>query len=87
MHEAEGVNFRVGVPSDDGQRRRGPNSTRGYRHDNPTLEEVVNFVRGLPLPQSDIETLIAHAKKVPHGALFKFKQNYLNYLGKRKGGS
>jgi len=82
MHEAEGVNFKVGVPSDGGERRKGPNATRGYRHDNPTLEDIIRFVRGLPLPESDIERLVSSARKVPHGALSKFRQNYSNYLGR-----
>jgi len=82
MHEAEGINFSVNVPKEKegGQKRIKP--AGGFRHNNPSLEDVIRFIEGLPLTKSDKEYLSSAARKVPHGALFNFRKNYIHYLKK-----
>lgn len=82
MPEAEGINCRVGLSS-GGDRPKGPaNRSRSFRHNNPNLEDVLNFIRGLSVTDSDKETLEKTARRVPHGALAKFRDNYMNYISR-----
>jgi hypothetical protein len=82
MHEAEGVNFKVGVSGESGESRPKPGGATGYRHNNPNLEDVVSFIGRLPLSDSEREGLVKVARRIPHGALARFRDNYMNYLGK-----
>lgn len=86
MNDAEGINFKVAVPTDREGSRPAVGSSRGLRHNNPNLEDIMRFIKGLPLPAGDKESLAKIAQKVPHGALFNFRSNYVKYL-KKEGGS
>lgn len=82
MNDAEGINFKVAVPTEREGTRIAPGKSRGYRHNNPNLEDIMRFIQGLPVPSSDKESLSKAARKVPHGALANFRENYANYLKK-----
>jgi len=82
MNDAEGINFKVSVPTDrDGSKGKAPRST-SLRHNSPNLEDVIRFIDGLPITSGDKKSLKKAAEKVPHGALANFRSNYSNYLGK-----
>lgn len=80
MNDAEGMNFKVSVPTD--RESSGPAKSRGYRHSNPNLEDIMKFIGGLSVPPRDKEALLKVARRVPHGALASFRNNYANYLSK-----
>lgn len=82
MNDAEGINFKVAVPTEREGSKLVPGRGRGYRHNNPNLEDIMRFIQGLPVPASDKESLARTARKVPHGALANFRENYANYLKK-----
>jgi hypothetical protein len=82
MHEAEGVNFKVGVAGERDGPLPKPGVSRGYRHNNPNLEDVVSFIGRLSLSESEKQELAKVASRMPHGALARFRDNYMNYLGK-----
>jgi hypothetical protein len=82
MHEAEGVNFKVGVAGERDGPRPKPGGSRGYRHNNPNLEDVFSFIARLSLSDSEKQELAKAASRIPHGALARFRDNYMNYLGK-----
>lgn len=82
MNDAEGINFKVGVPTDrDGSKAKIAKST-SLRHNNPNLEDIIRFIDGLPITSGDKKSLKKAAEKVPHGALANFRSNYSNYLRK-----
>lgn len=83
MHEAEGVNFKVGVAGESSGGRQQPGRARGYRHNNPNLEDIVGFVGRLSLSDGEKDALIKAARRMPHGALARFRENYMNYLGRK----
>jgi hypothetical protein len=83
MHEAEGVNFKVGVAGESKGPQPKPGARKGYRHNNPNLEDIVSFIARLSLSDSERQELVKVASKMPHGALARFRENYMNYLGKR----
>jgi hypothetical protein len=82
MHEAEGVNFKVGVAGERDGPRPSPGGFRGHRYNNPNLEDVLSFIGRLSLSESEKKELAAVAGRIPHGALARFRDNYMNYLGK-----
>jgi predicted glycosyltransferase len=82
MNDAEGINFKVAVPTDREGSRLAVGATRGFRHNNPNLEDIMKFIQGLPVPLGDKESLSKIARKVPHGALANFRSNYVKYLKK-----
>lgn len=82
MNDAEGINFKVAVPTDREGARVAPGKGRGYRHNNPNLEDIVRFVQGLPVSAGDKECLLKAARRIPHGALASFRDNYMNYIRK-----
>ena len=82
MHEAEGVNFKVGVAGESAAARPQAGRVRGYRHNNPNLEDIVGFIGRLSLPEGDKQRLLKASSRIPHGALAKFRDNYMNYLRK-----
>lgn len=84
MAEAEGMNFKVGVPSETQGLKKKMGKSGGIRYNNPTLEDVLIFIRRLPLIESDRITLEKIAKRIPHGALANFRENYSNYLSRGK---
>lgn len=84
MHEAEGVNFKVGAAGEPSGPRPKPGAFGGYRHNNPNLEDIVGFVGRLSLSDGDKEILIKTARRMPHGALARFRENYMNYLGNKR---
>lgn len=86
MNDAEGINFKVSVPTNREGSRPAVGSSRSFRHNNPNLEDIMRFITGLPLPIGDKESLAKIAKRVPHGALANFRNNYVKYL-KKEGGS
>lgn len=85
MHEAEGVNFNVGVAGEREGPRPKPGKPTSYRHNNPNLEDVVAFIGRLSLSDSEKLQLKNVAKRIPHGALSRFRDNYMNYLGRGAG--
>lgn len=82
MNDTEGINFKVAVPLDRDGTKPVVGATRGYRHNNPNLEDIMRFIQGLPIPSGDKESLSKVARRVPHGALASFRSNYVNYLKK-----
>lgn len=80
MHEAEGVNFGVGVPSEDKVRPKNIRSHKGLRYSNPSLGDIIDFIEGLSLNKTDKDFLSSVARRVPHGALFNFRKNYMQHL-------
>lgn len=80
MQEAEGVNFKVGVAGEEGRRRAPPGKQPGFRHNNPNLEDIFRFIERLPVSEDDKRNLANVAKKVPHGALASFRENYAKYI-------
>lgn len=82
MNDTEGINFKVAVPSEREGTKFVPGLGKGYRHNNPNLEDIIKFVQRLPLSAGDKETLATAARKIPHGALAKFRENYANYLNR-----
>lgn len=83
MHEAEGVNFKVGVPGETSGPRPQIGKPSGYRHNNPNLEDVLGFVGRLSLSDDEKRRLIKVAQRIPHGALARFRDNYMGYLGRK----
>lgn len=83
MNDAEGMNFKVSIPTDREPAKVG--KSRSYRHSNPNLEDIIKFIGGLSVPSRDKDTLVKVARRVPHGALASFRDNYVNYL-KKEGG-
>lgn len=72
----------MGVPSD---RDGGPKKIKpfgGLRHNNPSLRDILAFVDGLSLTDTEKDRLRAAARKVPHGALASFRKNYMRYIRK-----
>jgi len=84
MHETEGINFKVGVPGEGEKPQRKIPKQGGLRHNNPNLEDIIAFIGGLPLPESDRDSLLKSARSVPHGALSNFRKNYMKYLNKER---
>lgn len=82
MHEAEGINFKVGVAGEASGPRSQPGMARGYRHNNPNLEDMVGFIGRLSLSDGEKGRLLKVVRRMPHGALARFRENYMNYLGK-----
>lgn len=82
MNDAEGINFKVSVPTEREGSRTLPGKSRGYRHNNPNLEDILQFIHGLSVPSGDKDCLLKAARRVPHGALASFRENYVNYLKK-----
>lgn len=82
MHEAEGINFKVGVAGEPDGPRRLPGRPKSYRYNNPNLEDISAFIGRLSLSESEKNELLRAARRVPHGALARFRENYMNYLGK-----
>lgn len=80
MREAEGINFKVGVPSDSDSKPNSVGKRVGYRHNNPNLNEIIFFIDSLSLSDSDKDLLKKVVLKVPHGALPEFRKNYINYI-------
>lgn len=79
MHDAEGLNFKVGAAQekDSGKKIVPP---PGLRYNNPTLGDILSFIEGLPLTKGDKESLAKAARSTPHGALFNFRKNYMSYI-------
>ena len=79
MHEAEGVNFKVGLMKEESS---GPKDIRKFsrKGSGPNLDEVMVFIKSLGIPQTDKELLVRQAKKIPHGALGAFCRNHMKYL-------
>jgi hypothetical protein len=84
MQEAEGMNFSVGVPNEGPSGPQKIKPTRGIRHNNPTLNDVLSFINGLPLNKTDKERLVSVARKTPNGALLNLKKNYMRHVGKER---
>lgn len=82
MHEAEGLNFKVGVPAENDDRPKKVMPRAGFRYNNPNLNDIYSFIGGLPITEKDKEYLVGVAKSKPHGALFNFRKNYMHYLTK-----
>jgi hypothetical protein len=82
MQEAEGINFSVGVPSENqgGIKKMKPRG--GLRHNNPTLNDIFIFIERLSLTNADKDRLRSAARTVPHGALASFRKNHMRYIGK-----
>lgn len=80
MHEAEGVNFKVGLMSNEPTEKDIRKARRGLR--GPNLDEVISLIKNLAITEDDKQFLIKRAKSTPHGALKNFCQNYKNYLKK-----
>jgi len=82
MHEAEGINFGVSIPKEESGGPKRIKPAGGFRHNNPGLDDIIGFIDGLALTKTDKECLTAAARRVPHGALFNFRKNYMHYLRK-----
>jgi hypothetical protein len=81
MNEAEGFDFSVNnLASEklDQTRRRSVN-----RLDNPTLGDIIEFIKNKNLSSEFEEKLIKIAKNTPHGSLSTFRKNYKLYLRKK----
>ena len=85
MHDAESINFKVGVPKDQENESRKIPPRKGYLYNNPSLDDVVRFVEGLQISKGDKEKLLKTARRMPHGALARFRENYTNFLNKGPG--
>lgn len=83
MNDAESINFKVGVPKDSENDNRRIKPRRGYLYNNPSLDDVLGFVEGLQIAKSDKDRLSKIARRMPHGALAKFRENYMHMLNKR----
>lgn len=82
MHEAEGVNFKVGA----GQEKDSPKRIRppsGLRYNNPNLSDILSFIERLPITKKENEILTKAARSVPHGALSNFRKNWKSYLQRK----
>jgi hypothetical protein len=82
MNDAEGINFKVSIPTDRGGSNAKIARSMSLRHNNPNLEDIIRFIDGLPITSGDKKILKKSAEKVPHGALANFRSNYSNYLNK-----
>jgi hypothetical protein len=83
MHEAEGVNFKVGFirpPIPGKESRRIPSSNESMN--NPSIQDVLNFINNLNISADDKKTLSKMAKSMPFGSLKNIILNYRNYLRK-----
>lgn len=81
MQEAEGVKMGVSAsPRDSGGKRIGPRGS--LRYNNPTLDDILKFIDGLPVTPADKESLVKSARATPHGALSNFRKNYMRHLSK-----
>lgn len=84
MHEAEGVNFKVGMLKQPftgkDVRKISSRQSFGLRYDNPTLDDIIRFVNNLNESEENKKKLINIAKKTPHGSLSNFRHNYRNYI-------
>jgi hypothetical protein len=82
MHDAEGINFKVGLlkqPLTGKDSRRIPVSF-GPKHDNPSLSDIDIFISRLNLDEDTKVKLKKIAMSLPHGSLGNFRTNYRNYL-------
>jgi hypothetical protein len=82
MNDAESINFKVGVPKDSDKESRRIPARKGYLYNNPSLEDVLRFIEGLQVAKSDRERLAKIASRMPHGALARFRENYMHLLNK-----
>lgn len=77
MNEAEGFDFTVSNLMDDNKKniKRTVN-----RFDNPSLDDIIQFIKNKKLSPEFEEKLIKVAKNTPHGSLSTFRKNYKIYL-------
>lgn len=85
MNDAESINFKVGVPKEADKESRRIAPRKGYTYNNPSLDDVLRFVEGLQIAKSDKDRLSKIARRMPHGALSKFRENYMHMLSKGSG--
>jgi len=82
MHDAEGINFKVGPlkqPLTGKDSRKIPVSF-GPKYDNPSMSDIEIFIGRLNLDADTKEKLKRLAMSLPHGSLSNFRSNYRNYL-------
>lgn len=88
MNEAEGVNFKVGPMGDQSgggkSKRISTGSSGSIRQDNPTLEDMLLFVKKLNISDEEKDILEKKLKKIPHGSLGNFKMNYMSQLKRKR---
>lgn len=80
MHETEGFNFSVSNLSEDKK-----NKKTLYKFENPTLSDIIQFIKNKELSEDLEDKLIKIAKNTPHGSLATFRKNYKLYLRKNNG--
>lgn len=80
MPEAEGMNFKVGTLQKEQDNKRKIKKSRGPKHENPSLEDIFQFINNLTISEQEKQKLISVIKKMPYGALKTFRDNYNNYL-------
>lgn len=85
MNDAESINFKVGVPNESEKDNRRIAPRKGYVYNNPSLDDVLRFVDGLHIAKSDKDRLSNIVRKMPHGALSRFRENYMHLLNKGSG--
>ena len=80
MNEAEGFDFSVNNLASENfkQTKRTVN-----RFDNPTLNDIIEFIKDKKLSSELEDKLIRIAKNTPHGSLSTFRKNYKLYLRKK----
>lgn len=82
MPDAEGINCKVGLASNGDRPKVSPHKSRSFRYNNPNLEDIFRFINGLSVTDADKKILEETARRVPHGALAKFRENYLTYISR-----
>jgi hypothetical protein len=78
--DAEGINFSVGHMKrpDTGKDKR--RIVRNPRYDNPTLDDILLFIKNLNVGSNDKAHLSKTARSIPNGSLSYFRSNYQKYL-------
>jgi hypothetical protein len=82
MQEAEGLNFKCGIIGDENKSKKIKGKSFFGIFNNPSLQDVLNFIQNLNISDEDKIKLNKMAKKTPHGSLSNFAKNYMIYLKK-----
>ena len=82
MHDAEGINFKVGLLKQpvSGKDSRKISVSFGPKYDNPSMSDIEIFIGRLNLDADTKEKLKKLAISLPHGSLSNFRSNYRNYV-------
>lgn len=78
MKETENLNISLG------SEEKKQNKKSSLKLNNPNLNDIIDFIHNIDITDSEKEKLIKAAKKVPHGALKNFRDNYKIYLRRKQ---